>query len=150
MQSYRLTTIRTASQSDIPALAELCSQLGYQCTESEVEVRLADLINRSDHILLVAVSKSGKVVGWAHGAVRRLLINPTHVELGGLVVEESRRGQGTGEKLMSAIEAWAVDQGIETVFLRSNAIRTDAHRFYKKLGYEQVKTSLTFTKTLRK
>jgi N-acetylglutamate synthase-like GNAT family acetyltransferase len=145
-----LTTIRTASQSDIPALAELCSQLGYQCVESEVEVRLADLINRSDHILLVAVSESGKVVGWAHGAVRRLLITPAHVELGGLVVEKSQRGQGTGEMLMSAIEAWAFGQGIETVFLRSNAIRTDAHRFYKKLGYEQVKTSLTFTKTLRK
>jgi N-acetylglutamate synthase-like GNAT family acetyltransferase len=145
-----LTTIRTASQSDIPALTELCNQLGYQCAESEVKVRLADLINCNDHILLVAVSESGKVVGWAHRAVRRLLINPAHVELGGLVVEKSQRGQGTGEKLMSAIESWVIGQGIETVFLRSNAIRTDAHQLYNKLGYEQVKTSLTFTKTLRK
>jgi GNAT superfamily N-acetyltransferase len=89
----------------------LCDQLGYCCTEFEVEGRLEDLTPRSDHILLVAVSASGKVVGWTHGVIRRLLIIPTHLELGGLVVDESQRGQGVGEKLISAIKAWAVDQG---------------------------------------
>ncbi len=145
-----MITIRSASRNDIPTLARLCDQLGYPSKESEIESRLENLTTLSGHIVLVAVLSSGEVVGWTHGAIRKLLIIPPHVELGGLVVDESQRGQGIGEKLMSAIEAWAVGQGINTIYVRSNLIRKDAHRFYENLGYKQVKTSLTFIKTLGK
>jgi len=141
-----MITIHPASQNDIPALTGLCVQLGYPNTESEIAPRLTDLAALSDHVLLVAVLDSGEVVGWAHGFIRKLLIVPPHIELGGLVVDESQRGQGIGEKLLAGIESWAVSQGIDTVFVRSNLVREAAHRFYERLGYTKVKTSLTFTK----
>lgn len=141
-----MISIRTASPSDIPALVELCAQLGYPSTESEISQRLADMSARRDHLLLVAELDSGEVVGWVHGVIRRLLIVPPHVELGGLVVDESWRGQGTGQGLMAGIESWAASQECDTVFVRSNIIREGAHRFYEGLGYHQDKTSLTFIK----
>lgn len=141
-----MITIRPVNRLDIPVLEGLCSQLGYPASESEIRHRLEDLLTLRDHCLLAAVSDSGKVVGWVHGFIRRLLIAPTHIELGGLVVDHSQRNQGIGQKLLSAIEDWAVDQDIDRVYVRSNAIREDAHRFYQRLGYRKIKTSLTFIK----
>jgi len=138
--------IRHASREDLPVLTDLCSQLGYPCSESEILGRLEDLVLSNGHTLLVAVAPGGRVVGWAHGAIRRLLVVPPHLELGGLVVDKLWRGRGIGKKLMDNIESWAVDQGVDTIYVRSNVSRTDAHLFYRRLGYEDIKTSLTFQK----
>jgi GNAT superfamily N-acetyltransferase len=141
-----MVAIRTACTTDIPALVNLCEQLGYPTTALEILGRVKDLNSLDDHLLLVAETDSGQVVGWVHGSIRKLLVIAPHIELGELVVDESQRGQGIGEQLLHAVEAWASDQGIKTVLVRSNAIRVDAHRFYQRLGYENVKTSLTFIK----
>lgn len=141
-----MVTIRTACATHVPVLVDLCEQLGYPTTALEIEARIKDLTGMDDHLLLVAETEAGEVVGWVHGIVRKLLVIAPHIELGGLVVDESQRCQGIGEQLLHAVETWALDRGIKTVFVRSNAIREDAHRFYQRLGYEIVKTSLTFIK----
>lgn len=50
-------------------------------------------------------------------------------------VDSSLRGQGLGEQMM----AWAMDQarrrGCASMELLSHASRTDAHRFYERLGF---------------
>ncbi len=143
-----MVTIRSACEADIPALVDLCKQLGYPTAMDEIERRVADFTSMNDHTLLVAVSGSEDVLGWVHGFIRKLLVVAPHIELGGLVVDERQRNQGIGEQLLSAIEAWAVDRGIKTIFVRSNAVHKDAHRFYQRLGYDLVKTSLTFIKDI--
>ena len=47
-----------------------------------------------------------------------------------------------------AAEAWALERGYTAVCLRSNQRRVDAHRFYKRLGYEIVKSQFTFSRSL--
>jgi hypothetical protein len=37
---------------------------------------------------------------------------------------------------------------LEVGSLRSNILRTDAHKFYEQLGYERVKTQHTYRKSL--
>jgi GNAT superfamily N-acetyltransferase len=66
-----------------------------------------------------------------------------------LVVDEACRGQGIGHLLIRQAEQWAWEQGSSTMCVRSNAIRKGAHAFYERAGYENIKTSLTFRKTLR-
>lgn len=140
--------IRPAQIEDSPRLADLCRQLGYPAEEHEIRRRLDGLLADPIHALLVAETTPGVVVGWVHGYLRRLLIADRYVELGGLVVDAAYRGRGIGRMLMERMEEWAKAQGAGMIYLRSNVIREQAHRFYRQIGYEQIKTSLTFTKSL--
>jgi GNAT superfamily N-acetyltransferase len=139
-------TIRRAAPADAARLTALSAQLGYPVAQEEVEARLATILADNDHALLVAENSANVVVGWAHGFIRPLLVEGRHVEVGGLVVDETVRGRGVGEKLMEAIEDWARERGCQYIYLRSNAIRQDAHRFYERVGYEKVKTSVVMRK----
>lgn len=141
-------TIRRAQPADAPALAQLCTQLGYPISADEATERLAALERRDDTIVYVAEVGDGRVVGWAQVCLINLLILPCHAEIGGLVVDESWRGVGIGRQLMATAEQWARQQGCAEVRLRSNTAREEAHHFYGALGYRCIKTSLTFQKDL--
>lgn len=132
--------------SDRAAVGALVRQLGYGLTDDEVEQRIIDVVNRADHLALVV--EFGVTVGWVHAYEVSLLEEPLYVEIGGLVVSDTARRRGTGTLLMAAAERWALDRGIPRIRLRSNAKRKTAHRFYKALGYQEVKKSLTFFKEL--
>ena len=56
------------------------------------------------------------------------------------------RSAGIGAAMMAAAEAWAQERGAAFLELTSNATRTDAHRFYARLGYKQ--SHLGFKKKL--
>ena len=68
--------------------------------------------------------------------------------LGGLVVRADMRGRRIGQQLCHAVEQWALTNEIHTVRVRSQVKRADAHRFYLRVGYTQVKTSAVFEKDL--
>ena len=51
---------------DAAAVAELSTQLGYASTGAEMERRIAALLGREDHALLVATMDGEWVVGWVH------------------------------------------------------------------------------------
>ncbi len=143
-------TIRSAVEGDVLALTHLCEQLGYPISSERLAERLFDLFGHPSHAILVAVNADDKVIGWIHGHVRQLLIADAHIEIGGLIIDDAYRGNRIGEELLKTIEKWTQGLGIKTVFVRSNIIREDAHRFYERLGYSQIKTSLTFLKALSK
>ena len=137
--------IRLAAMEDVPALAELSGQLGYQANLEEMEERLEAMSDYFSHAVFVA-EVDGKVVGWIHGFARHLLLVGSHIEIGGLVVDKDHRNHKIGEKLLEAIEGWAEELGVETVYVASNHVREDAHRFYLAHGYEHYKTSFKFRK----
>ena len=132
--------------TDHAAVGALVRQLGYREADEAVRERIVDIVERDDHLALVA--EFGVVVGWLHAYEVQLLEHPLYVEIGGLVVSDSARRRGSGTLLMGAAERWAVDRGIASIRLRSNVKRRAAHRFYKALGYTEVKKSFTFAKQL--
>jgi GNAT superfamily N-acetyltransferase len=140
-------SIRPAAFSDALDFAELATQLGYSSTLIEVEKRLTAVLDDPRHLVLAAES-SGCVVGWAHAYICCLVESDMFAELGGLVVDESARGQGAGGKLLAKIEEWARDQGCAVVSMRSNVIRHRAHKFYEAHGFERTKTQHSFRKFL--
>jgi len=71
------------------------------------------------------------VPGLAGGAMRRI----PSADLG-IVVAPEWRGQGIGEALMGAADAWAVAHGAARVILDLSAANDGARRFYERLGYE--------------
>ena len=96
----------------------------------------------------VAERDDGSVVGWAHAAEQMVLESGLRCELLGLVVSQSGRGAGVGRALVGAVEEWAAGRSLPVVSLRCNEVRTDAHAFYARLGYEHAKTQRALRKRL--
>jgi GNAT superfamily N-acetyltransferase len=137
-----------ATESDAATIAELAGQLGYPATPEEIARRMMSLEPPSQHIVFVAEAASGEVIGWAHVSVNHLIETETRAELNGLVIGEAHRSLGAGAQLLEAVERWARERGCHTLNLRSNVIRSRAHHFYEKMGYQNYKTQKAFRKVL--
>jgi GNAT superfamily N-acetyltransferase len=86
------------------------------------------------------------VVGWIHALDRELLQSRPTVEIGGLVVSESFRGLGVGRKLMNAVTDWTRERGHATLWVLAGSVRVDTHSFYESIGFDLLKTSMTFVR----
>ena len=144
--------VRSATVGDAAALAILSGQLGYPSSRDEVERRLAEILVHPEHVVFVAeITGKGsdlRVAGWIHAAVMRTVESDPNVEVVGLVVDESLRSSGIGERLVEQAEQWARGFGLATMTVRSNVVRERAHGFYQRLGYRIVKSQRVFRKQI--
>lgn len=54
-----------------------------------------------------------------------------------VVVSENNQNKGIGKKMMEFAIQKAREKGCYKMVLSSNLVRTDAHRFYERLGFEK-------------
>ena len=87
-------------------------------------------------------------IGYIHVEKYNTLYFETMANILGLAVKSEYQHQGIGKKLIGAAETWAAENGIKTMRLNSSISRTDAHAFYRHLGYGSEKEQLRFTKAL--
>lgn len=140
------TSVREALRGDAPRIAALALQLGYEVPVAHVE-RYVERID-AERALLVAVVPRAGVIGWVAITKRDSLLSSGRADIEGLVVEDEYRGNGIGELLVDAAEAWARRHGCTTLRLLSNVVRERAHQFYRRLGYDVLKTEYVFQKSL--
>lgn len=139
--------IREAKITDSKELSEICTNdLGYCCDEKFIEMRIANL-NKSRECVFVAVIDD-KVVGFVHVERYDLLYYPSMANILGLAVSSQSRRQGIGEHLVASVENWAKGIGISELRVNSGGSRKEAHIFYRKMGFDNEKTQLRFTKQL--
>lgn len=139
--------LRDARPRDCSAVASLLRELGYPTQARTVERRLIRLRKSEGSRVLVAVV-GGRVVGVAGLHVMPLL----HRDHGlcrilALSVTTTYRRLGVGRRLMDAVENIARRAGCHRLELTTAVERTDAHAFYRKLGY--VEASKRFAKTVK-
>ena len=139
--------IRPAVAADANAIALLTAELGYPTPAAEMRARLEVLLTHLTHFVAVAEDASG-VIGWIAAEERLLLESGKRVELVGLVVTSSVRRTGVGKALVRQAESWARGRGLESMFVRSNVVRDEAHLFYESLGYSRTKTQHAYAKRL--
>lgn len=139
--------VRPAVNSDAPAVADLAGQLGYPTTTGQADRRFAGILDDRGQAFLVA-EKDRVVIGWIHVHVTRLVEAEPFAELGGLVVDESHRGQGAGRLLMVAAEDWIRANCIAKLRVRTRADRHDAHAFYEARGYALIKEQRIYDKEI--
>jgi GNAT superfamily N-acetyltransferase len=139
--------LRRARLADAPRIAALAAQLGYPSPASEVRKRL-ERIRRDDNHFVSVAEIGGKVVGWVHAFVKYSIDAGPRAEIGGLVVDASRRRAGLGKLLMGEAEEWARSRELEGVYLRSNVLREPAHAFYEAIGFRKFKSQHCFLKLL--
>jgi GNAT superfamily N-acetyltransferase len=138
LQSAR---VRKATPADLPRLLELLAQLreapAATAGVTEAERRALDNVVADTRQQLAVIEVDERIVGTA---VLVVVPNVTHggqpyAIIENVVVDERERGRGYGEQLI----AWLVDEarraGCYKVALTSNKRRTDAHRFYARIGF---------------
>ncbi len=140
--------LRAATLEDAPDLRRLADELGYPVTEDEMRSRLGELLPRGEHGLFVAQDAGGPLVGWVHVHIRRSALRAPEALLAALVVTSSHRGSGLGRELVLRAEEWTRQQGLSRIRLRSRQERTEAHRFYRRLGYLEEKRQVVFHRSL--
>jgi GNAT superfamily N-acetyltransferase len=140
-------SVRTADVSDAGEIARLTAQLGYEISDATAAERLGRFVRGAGHRFLVA-EFDGRVAGWAHAIVWESLETGPFVLIGGLVVDRPLRRRGVGAALMGEVEAWAIAQGCTVVRLWSSVARAEAHQFYERLGYANIKSQYSFVKSV--
>jgi GNAT superfamily N-acetyltransferase len=143
-------TIRRVEPGDAEAVAALSGQLGYEATTEELQRRIAKLAECEDNqaVFVACMRKDSQLVGWIDVAITHHLQSEPFVLIGGLVVQDGLRGLGIGKRLCEEAEAWTRAKGISILRVTSRSTRPDAHRFYLRDGYTDVKTSRVFEKLL--
>lgn len=137
--------IRKANVGDYIEICKICAEdLGYACEQDLVKYRLENLdLNRE--IVFVA-DVDGRAVGYVHAEKYNTLYYKNMVNIQGLAVAENYRKNGYGKALMNAAESWAKENDIDLVRLNSGSTRTDAHKFYRAIGYGDEKEQIRFMK----
>ena len=141
-------TIRKATVNDAARLAELSAALGYPVEPDVITRRLARLLSRPEHLVLVAEATDNLVIGWVHAAEHDILEVGRFCEILGLVVAADHRDKGIGRRLLEEVEHWARERGLGRVSVRSNITRTESHPFYERAGYVREKTQHAYRKQL--
>jgi predicted N-acetyltransferase YhbS len=141
MDEAAKVVVRGAIAADCRTLERLIGQLGYEAGGAEIAGRLAEM-EREGRLVLVA-ELDGAVVGCLSTSVMRVLHRPAPVgRISMMVVDAELRGRGIGAQLVRAAEEALVTAGCQLVEVTSNLARTEAHRFYERLGYERTSVRL--------
>ncbi|WP_225759514.1 GNAT family N-acetyltransferase [Leclercia sp. Marseille-Q4284] len=132
-----MALIRAAALKDIPSLQTLFLQLGYQTDPEKLTRHITEANNGFN--LLVAEAEQGVC-----GVIVVNFITPVHESglwalISALVINESTRGTGIGQKLLIAAEQLALDKGCTQIELSSSERRVRAHNFYENNGYKEVR-----------
>jgi predicted N-acetyltransferase YhbS len=143
-----VASIRVMIAADAAAVARLATQLGYPARAGEVGARLEHLRRYPDDEVLVAVDATNAVIGWIHVSRTTSLQESDLASIGGLVVDDGHRSSGIGADLVRAAEEWARQHGATRMVVRSRSTRERTHRFYKRMGYAELKRSHVFGKRL--
>lgn len=136
-------TMRRATADDIPAIVAMLADdpLGAQREspdEPAVYRPAFDRIAADPHQHLMVAERDGRTIGTLQltiipGLSRR---GSTRALIEAVRVHADARSTGLGSRLIE----WAVDEARRRhcvlVQLTSDATRTDAHRFYERLGFE--------------
>jgi GNAT superfamily N-acetyltransferase len=134
--------IRPATEDDVPAIVALLADdpLGAQReSPGDLAPYLSALRRLSNDPLqhVVVAVRNGRIVGTLQltvvpGLSRR---GATRSIIEGVRIHADERGSGLGTQLIE----WAVEasrrEGCQLVQLTSDNTRTDAHRFYERLGF---------------
>ncbi|QFQ98700.1 GNAT family N-acetyltransferase [Streptomyces phaeolivaceus] len=135
--------IRPATKGDIPEIVAMLADdpLGAQ-RESPDDLTpyftALERLSGDPHQHVVVATRDSRVVGTLQltiipGLSRR---GSTRSVIEGVRVHADERGSGLGTRLIEWAVASSRREGCQLVQLTSDTTRTDAHRFYERLGFE--------------
>lgn len=135
---------RAATEADLPAIVTMLADdpLGAQ-RESPDDLTpyqaALKLIIADPRLLQLICERDGNVVGTMQLSITPGLARKgmSRMQIEGVRVNSSARGGGIGRKMFKWAIGYARERGCGLVELTTDTTRSDAHRFYDQLGFEQ-------------
>jgi len=153
MEGWR---VRAARPDDLLALKDLARELSdFQDrwrvfapragVDHELGKRYEMSLDDPDSCLVVAEGTSGTLLGMAMGHVHvpSSMSDDLAVEVAGVVVRASHRGQGIGRALALEVARFAERRGVSKLTLRTFAGNEQALAFWIRVGFEPRLVQLT-------
>lgn len=134
--------IEIATQAD-DELYEAFQRLFPQLTKNNPPPSLdllSALLADTSSTLLLARDESGRIIGTLTLAFF-LIPSGLFSRIEDVIVDESARGKGVGEKLMTKAIEIAKGKGTKNISLTSNPQRIAANQLYIKLGFQKRETN---------
>jgi ribosomal protein S18 acetylase RimI-like enzyme len=142
VNNYQVTEMK---EDDLSGASYLFSNLfGVEEKPIELAKKSYDNIrNNRDYVSLVVRDSldPNRIVGYGLGVVNNFYLDtgkPMMV-IWGLCIDNSVQKKGLGRMLMQAFETKAVELGCEAIWLFSGKHKTNSHKLYSSLGYEDAK-----------
>ncbi|MET9606426.1 GNAT family N-acetyltransferase [Streptomyces sp. NPDC006512] len=135
-------SIRPATEADLPAIVEMLADDPLGATRESPDdltpyIAALKRLTADPHQHVVVAVRGERVVGtlqltFVPGLSRK---GATRSIIEGVRVHADERGSGLGTRFIE----WAIDrsrqENCQLIQLTSDATRTDAHRFYERLGF---------------
>ncbi|MFF4382932.1 GNAT family N-acetyltransferase [Kitasatospora sp. NPDC001547] len=142
MTETAVLTIRRATPDDLPAIVAMLADDPLGATRESPDdltpYRTAFArIDGDPHQHLIVADRAGRTVGTLQLTVVPGLsrAGATRTIIEGVRIHADERGSGLGTELIEWAVARSRELGADLVQLTSDATRTDAHRFYERLGF---------------
>lgn len=138
--------IRQAVLADVDTVYSFISHLEERSFDFEsFKERFSENLNNRANIYLVAADEADDPVGFVSCHGQTLLHHESKVfEIQEIYVARNHRDRGIGKALFAALQEMLTKMDCESLEVTANIKRSDARRFYTKLGF--VQTHLKFVK----
>lgn len=144
LQAPSTLQIREAVRADLAAIVailqgDVLRGPGEAAAGEEAYVEAFQAIAASPDNTLFVAELDGRVVGTCQLTIIPGLVGQgrTRAKLESVHVAAAERGKRIGEAMVRHAEVFAREKGAGLVELTSHKSRTNAHRFYLRLGYDQ-------------
>jgi len=144
-------TVDKASFEDLPDIKRLYEQLIDRSEDlGSMRNRYAEILKDERILILVARDMSGKTVGCLNGYICPIICwdCSSFMVVEDVIVDKEHRNCGIGKALMDSLDDFAERNGCVYSILVSTdkETRKDAHKFYKKMGYNEYQDVKGFRK----
>jgi len=134
--------------ADLPTIAALLEELGYPTAPDVLRARLLAMtpaiVEGASDLLLARDAATQTILGLLHVEATVTIESDPEAEIRALVVGSAHRGRRIGQQLVDAAKDWARARGFTRLRVRTNEIRTGAHRFYEREGFAHTKSQRTY------
>jgi GNAT superfamily N-acetyltransferase len=127
------TRIRELAREELPLILPLIEMHNPKIAPEELRSRLEAMIPHGYHC--IAAFLEDRVVGVAGYWLGVRFWCGEYMDVDNVVVDETLRSRGIGDRLMTWLEAKAKELGCQCVVLDSYVSLDRAHRFYFRRGY---------------
>jgi len=146
-------TVRRIGANETAACVEALADLLIDCVEGGASVSfmwplprdkaeafwrgVADGVARGERVLLIAEDREGQIVGTVQMIMSLPDNQPHRGDIAKMLVHRKARRRGIAQRLMSALDDAARDEG-KTVLVLDTVTGGDAERLYERAGWQRV------------
>ncbi|HEY3599891.1 MAG TPA: GNAT family N-acetyltransferase [Paraburkholderia sp.] len=146
-------TVRRIAAADATNYAQALADVLIDCVEGGASVSfmlplqrekaldfwrdVADGVTRGERALLVAEDSDGRVVGTVQLILAQPDNQPHRADVAKMLVRRDVRRRGIAQRLISAVDALARDEG-KNVLVLDTVTGGDAERLYERAGWQRV------------